>query len=151
VLTSIPQSSPILYRRGNGQDGEQSSSTSQSGFINCCFSFTIRRDTWGIPSVIVGRSYFRLHNNLLSPLQEILLCISIECTTISRLSQQATGTYRAGSHARMLYMFGTPACAVFISYYIEQGFYFLLPQHILRLLPLCVLLLPDISLVNHLG
>ncbi|KAI0061113.1 hypothetical protein BV25DRAFT_1774341, partial [Artomyces pyxidatus] len=24
------------------------------GFINCCFSFTIRRDTWGIPSMIVG-------------------------------------------------------------------------------------------------
>ncbi|KAB5592955.1 Regulator of drug sensitivity 2 [Ceratobasidium theobromae] len=48
------QSSPMLYRRGNGQDGETSSSTSQSGFINCCFSFTIRRDTWGIPSVIVG-------------------------------------------------------------------------------------------------
>jgi hypothetical protein len=23
-------------------------------FINCCFSFTIRRDKWGIPSMIVG-------------------------------------------------------------------------------------------------
>jgi hypothetical protein len=22
--------------------------------VNCCFSFTIRRDKWGIPSMIVG-------------------------------------------------------------------------------------------------
>ncbi|KAI9459207.1 hypothetical protein BJY52DRAFT_1118994 [Lactarius psammicola] len=27
---------------------------SEEGFINCCFSFTIRRDTWGIPLMIVG-------------------------------------------------------------------------------------------------
>jgi hypothetical protein len=26
----------------------------EAGFINCCFSFTIRRDKWGIPSMIVG-------------------------------------------------------------------------------------------------
>ncbi|KAJ7054028.1 hypothetical protein C8F01DRAFT_1031822 [Mycena amicta] len=26
----------------------------EGGFINCCFSFTIRRDKWGIPSMIVG-------------------------------------------------------------------------------------------------
>ncbi|KZP20344.1 hypothetical protein FIBSPDRAFT_861885 [Athelia psychrophila] len=26
----------------------------EEGFVNCCFSFTIRRDTWGIPSMIVG-------------------------------------------------------------------------------------------------
>ncbi|KDQ56759.1 hypothetical protein JAAARDRAFT_59018 [Jaapia argillacea MUCL 33604] len=26
----------------------------EEGFINCCFSFTIRRDAWGIPSMIVG-------------------------------------------------------------------------------------------------
>lgn len=26
----------------------------EEGFINCCFSFTIRRDTWGIPLMIVG-------------------------------------------------------------------------------------------------
>ncbi|KDN34501.1 hypothetical protein RSAG8_12403, partial [Rhizoctonia solani AG-8 WAC10335] len=45
------QSSPVLHRQVTA--GE-SSATSQSGFINCCFSFTIRRDTWGIPSVIVG-------------------------------------------------------------------------------------------------
>ncbi|KAG8698787.1 hypothetical protein FRC11_014159, partial [Ceratobasidium sp. 423] len=44
------QSSPMLHRQITA--GE-SGSASQSGFINCCFSFTIRRDTWGIPSVIV--------------------------------------------------------------------------------------------------
>lgn len=26
----------------------------EEGFINCCFSFTIRRDKWGIPTMIVG-------------------------------------------------------------------------------------------------
>jgi len=30
------------------------SGDSEEGFINCCFSFTIRRDKWGIPSMIVG-------------------------------------------------------------------------------------------------
>ncbi|KIK39022.1 hypothetical protein CY34DRAFT_808795, partial [Suillus luteus UH-Slu-Lm8-n1] len=25
----------------------------EEGFINCCFSFTIRRDKWGIPSIQV--------------------------------------------------------------------------------------------------
>ncbi|QRV85022.1 Fungal Zn(2)-Cys(6) binuclear cluster domain [Ceratobasidium sp. AG-Ba] len=48
------QSSPVWHRRGQGQDGESNGAMTQSGFINCCFSFTIRRDTWGIPSVIVG-------------------------------------------------------------------------------------------------
>ncbi|KIM53950.1 hypothetical protein SCLCIDRAFT_97185, partial [Scleroderma citrinum Foug A] len=27
---------------------------SEEGFVSCCFSFTIRRDKWGIPSMIVG-------------------------------------------------------------------------------------------------
>lgn len=26
----------------------------EEGFVSCCFSFTIRRDKWGIPSMIVG-------------------------------------------------------------------------------------------------
>lgn len=26
----------------------------QEGYVNCCFSFTIRRDSWGIPVAIVG-------------------------------------------------------------------------------------------------
>ncbi|PPQ65079.1 hypothetical protein CVT24_003033 [Panaeolus cyanescens] len=33
-----------------GEDGQ----ANEEGFINCCFSFTIRRDKWGIPSMIVG-------------------------------------------------------------------------------------------------
>ncbi|KAL1742007.1 hypothetical protein HDZ31DRAFT_44194 [Schizophyllum fasciatum] len=30
------------------------SASNEEGFVNCCFSFTIRRDKWGIPSMIVG-------------------------------------------------------------------------------------------------
>jgi len=33
---------------------EESEEPMEDGFINCCFSFTIRRDKWGIPSMIVG-------------------------------------------------------------------------------------------------
>ncbi|KDR66474.1 hypothetical protein GALMADRAFT_259271 [Galerina marginata CBS 339.88] len=33
---------------------EESEQPMEEGFINCCFSFTIRRDKWGIPSMIVG-------------------------------------------------------------------------------------------------
>ncbi|KDQ09218.1 hypothetical protein BOTBODRAFT_69322 [Botryobasidium botryosum FD-172 SS1] len=29
----------------------------QVAFINCCFSFTIRRDTWGIPTLIAGGTF----------------------------------------------------------------------------------------------
>jgi len=32
----------------------QPTAPSEEAFINCCFSFTIRRDTWGIPLMIVG-------------------------------------------------------------------------------------------------
>ncbi|KAJ3895956.1 hypothetical protein GG344DRAFT_37726 [Lentinula edodes] len=28
--------------------------STEEGLVNCCFSFTIRRDKWGIPSMIVG-------------------------------------------------------------------------------------------------
>ncbi|KZS88024.1 hypothetical protein SISNIDRAFT_476133 [Sistotremastrum niveocremeum HHB9708] len=31
----------------------------ESGLVQCCFSFTIRRDSWGIPSMIVG-NFIRL-------------------------------------------------------------------------------------------
>ena len=31
----------------------------EEALIACCFSFTIRRDTWGIPSMIVG-NFIRL-------------------------------------------------------------------------------------------
>ncbi|KAF5328367.1 hypothetical protein D9619_013246 [Psilocybe cf. subviscida] len=33
---------------------EEDDKPMEEGFINCCFSFTIRRDKWGIPSMIVG-------------------------------------------------------------------------------------------------
>ncbi|KAG8946406.1 hypothetical protein FRC04_011852 [Tulasnella sp. 424] len=44
------QKAALKRRQLNGDstaDGEET-------FINCCFSFTIRRDIWGIPSMIVG-------------------------------------------------------------------------------------------------
>ncbi|KAF8581200.1 hypothetical protein K439DRAFT_1516623 [Ramaria rubella] len=62
-LTSIAgsnsvQNSPVALRPAYGQKrGQQQASSStgaEQGLINCCFSFTIRRDTWGIPSMIVG-------------------------------------------------------------------------------------------------
>lgn len=37
-----------------GPTGLDTATPSEEGFINCCFSFTIRRDTWGIPLMIVG-------------------------------------------------------------------------------------------------
>ncbi|KAF8876838.1 hypothetical protein BD779DRAFT_1804168 [Infundibulicybe gibba] len=36
------------------KEEEEEELPSEEGFINCCFSFTIRRDKWGIPSMIVG-------------------------------------------------------------------------------------------------
>jgi hypothetical protein len=36
------------------KEPEQDSQPMEEGFISCCFSFTIRRDKWGIPSMIVG-------------------------------------------------------------------------------------------------
>ncbi|KAF8478827.1 hypothetical protein JB92DRAFT_3045549 [Gautieria morchelliformis] len=59
-ITSIPNassvaSSPIALRPGYGNKrGQPATVPSEQGLINCCFSFTIRRDTWGIPSMIVG-------------------------------------------------------------------------------------------------
>jgi hypothetical protein len=35
-------------------DAQSEGSPPEEGFINCCFSFTIRRDRWGIPNMIVG-------------------------------------------------------------------------------------------------
>lgn len=35
-------------------DVQQSDVPTEEGFVNCCFSFTIQRDKWGIPSMIVG-------------------------------------------------------------------------------------------------
>ncbi|KAK0502972.1 hypothetical protein EDD18DRAFT_1345813 [Armillaria luteobubalina] len=39
---------------GNGVKKEEEIGRSEEGLVNCCFSFTIRRDKWGIPSMIVG-------------------------------------------------------------------------------------------------
>ncbi|KAJ3562816.1 hypothetical protein NP233_g9340 [Leucocoprinus birnbaumii] len=36
------------------KDVEKDDQPMEEGFISCCFSFTIRRDKWGIPSMIVG-------------------------------------------------------------------------------------------------
>ena len=36
-----------------GKEGK-SGGGGEEGFVSCCFSFTIRRDKWGIPSMIVG-------------------------------------------------------------------------------------------------
>lgn len=50
--------SPVISKvslpgMGYTQRDEENEPT-EEGFINCCFSFTIRRDKWGIPSMIVG-------------------------------------------------------------------------------------------------
>ncbi|ESK92660.1 putative fungal zinc cluster transcription factor [Moniliophthora roreri MCA 2997] len=37
-----------------GGAGAGGSSGGEEGLVNCCFSFTIRRDKWGIPTMIVG-------------------------------------------------------------------------------------------------
>ncbi|KAI5984088.1 hypothetical protein EDD15DRAFT_2177792 [Pisolithus albus] len=54
VLTScVLRYKPVINthpsERKNDEDGP-----SEEGFVNCCFSFTIRRDKWGIPTMIVG-------------------------------------------------------------------------------------------------
>lgn len=63
--TTSPISSPALLGikeeediqgeggKGKGRSAEETGPT-EEGFINCCFSFTIRRDKWGIPTMIVG-------------------------------------------------------------------------------------------------
>jgi len=48
---TITPGSGALTPRPTGLD---TATPSEEGFINCCFSFTIRRDTWGIPLMIVG-------------------------------------------------------------------------------------------------
>jgi len=52
VLRVKPRLSPTP---GTGTvNHKQDSTPSEEGFVSCCFSFTIRRDSWGIPSMIVG-------------------------------------------------------------------------------------------------
>ncbi|KAK7450561.1 Transcription factor [Stygiomarasmius scandens] len=50
MMPPSSSSGAVVTTTGQGQ-GE---GPSEAGLINCCFSFTIRRDKWGIPSMIVG-------------------------------------------------------------------------------------------------
>ncbi|KAI0252870.1 hypothetical protein BJV78DRAFT_1199626 [Lactifluus subvellereus] len=58
VLTSCVLRFKPAVTRGSGATSPGrtvlGTAPSEEGFINCCFSFTIRRDTWGIPLMIVG-------------------------------------------------------------------------------------------------
>lgn len=46
----IPSSGAMTPSRGKPKDDPPN----EEGFISCCFSFTIRRDPYGIPTLIVG-------------------------------------------------------------------------------------------------
>ncbi|OJA15194.1 hypothetical protein AZE42_11139 [Rhizopogon vesiculosus] len=53
VLTScVLRYKPLINMQSQSQKKEDV--PNEQGFVNCCFSFTIRRDKWGIPSMIVG-------------------------------------------------------------------------------------------------
>ncbi|KAH9063199.1 hypothetical protein EDB87DRAFT_222801 [Lactarius vividus] len=58
VLTScVLRFKPTITQGADAATPESAgldTTSSEEGFINCCFSFTIRRDTWGIPLMIVG-------------------------------------------------------------------------------------------------
>jgi hypothetical protein len=56
VLTSCV----LRYKpRVGDAPGAGDTEPAEHALISCCFSFTIRRDTWGIPSMIVG-NFIRL-------------------------------------------------------------------------------------------
>ncbi|KAG1755293.1 uncharacterized protein EDB91DRAFT_285591 [Suillus paluster] len=53
VLTScVLRFKPLINMQS--QTPKKEDVPNEEGFVNCCFSFTIRRDKWGIPSMIVG-------------------------------------------------------------------------------------------------
>ncbi|KAF8636301.1 hypothetical protein AX17_003642 [Amanita inopinata Kibby_2008] len=52
-VLSTGSTSPTVAKNKAFETQQQQGAT-EEGFINCCFSFTIRRDKWGIPSMIVG-------------------------------------------------------------------------------------------------
>ncbi|KAF8840143.1 hypothetical protein BDN67DRAFT_1053139 [Paxillus ammoniavirescens] len=58
VLTScVLRFKPLINTQPYSLDRKKSGGEdlpNEEGFVNCCFSFTIRRDKWGIPSMIVG-------------------------------------------------------------------------------------------------
>lgn len=53
-----PLASPMRNKQEatdlNAEPEENKEEEGEDGFVNCCFSFTIRRDKWGIPTMIVG-------------------------------------------------------------------------------------------------
>ncbi|KAG2093754.1 uncharacterized protein F5147DRAFT_720633 [Suillus discolor] len=55
VLTScVLRYKLLINTQSQSQSPKKEDVPNEEGFINCCFSFTIRRDKWGIPSMIVG-------------------------------------------------------------------------------------------------
>ena len=52
VLTTCVLKTKPRITSGSSSDGTDSQDEESS--ISCCFSFTIRRDAWGTPSMIVG-------------------------------------------------------------------------------------------------
>ena len=50
-LASSGYNTPVSHRKANSNAKNEKS---EEGFVSCCFSFTIRRDMVGIPSMIVG-------------------------------------------------------------------------------------------------
>ena len=44
----------LAFASGSPSKNEEEQQPMEESFISCCFSFTIRRDKWGIPSMIVG-------------------------------------------------------------------------------------------------
>ncbi|KAK2466582.1 hypothetical protein APHAL10511_001444 [Amanita phalloides] len=54
VFNTGPTSPSSSSASARTVDAQQADAPAEEGFINCCFSFTIRRDKWGIPSMIVG-------------------------------------------------------------------------------------------------
>ena len=50
-ISSSGYATPLSHRRTSiNRENEKQ----EEGFVSCCFSFTIRRDMVGIPSMIVG-------------------------------------------------------------------------------------------------
>lgn len=55
VLTScVLRYKPVINTHPSDRKKIDEDAPSEEGFVSCCFSFTIRRDKWGIPSMIVG-------------------------------------------------------------------------------------------------
>ena len=51
LTTCVLKTKPRITSSGSSDDTD---SQDEESSISCCFSFTIRRDAWGTPSMIVG-------------------------------------------------------------------------------------------------